>query len=118
DLADALAAVLRRYGELQRDFASEAGAARAIGVADMRPQVMPARFEEALESAGRSVASRGSGSEGDVLRQVAPLRGTYRSRPPRPVGPAWTTTICIPGTCPSPGSPAQKWSASTTGETR
>src|SRR5262249_55171089 len=32
DLADALAAVLRRYGELQRDFASEAGAARAIGV--------------------------------------------------------------------------------------
>ena len=79
DLPDALAVVLRRYGELQRDFASEAGAARAIGVADMRPQVMPARFEEALESAGRSVASRGSGSEGDVLRQVAAQRGTYRS---------------------------------------
>jgi Phosphotransferase enzyme family len=79
DLAAALAAVLGRYGELQRDFAPQAGAALAIGVADMRPQVMPARFEEALESAGRPVPGRGSGSARGVLRQVAALRGTYRS---------------------------------------
>jgi Phosphotransferase enzyme family len=79
DLAATLAAVLARYGELQRDFAPQADAALAIGVADMRPQVMPARFEEALASAGRSVADRGSGSARDVLRQVATLRGTYRS---------------------------------------
>jgi Phosphotransferase enzyme family len=79
DLARALAAVLGRYGELQRDFAPEADAALAIGVADMRPQVMPARFGEALESAGRSMADRGSGSARDVLRQVATLRGTYQS---------------------------------------
>jgi hypothetical protein len=78
-LVAALAAVLRRYGELQRDFAPETGAALAIGVADMRPQVMPARFEEALESAGRSMAGRGDGSARDVLRQLATLRGTYRS---------------------------------------
>jgi hypothetical protein len=40
---------------------------------------MPARFEQALESAGRSMPGRGSGSAHDVLRQVATLRGTYRS---------------------------------------
>jgi len=79
DLAAALAAVLARYGELQRDFAPQADAALAIGVADMRPQVMSARLEEALKSAGRSVSGRGSGSARDVLRQVATLRGTYRS---------------------------------------
>jgi hypothetical protein len=78
-LVAALAAVLARYGELQRDFAPHTGAALSIGVADMRPQVMPARFEEALESAGRSVAGLGSDSARDVLRQVATLRGTYRS---------------------------------------
>jgi Phosphotransferase enzyme family len=79
DLVAALAAVLARYGELQRDFAPLTGAALAIGVADMRPPVMPARFEQALESAGRSMPGRGSGSAHDVLRQVATLRGTYRS---------------------------------------
>lgn len=79
DLAGALAVALARYGELQRDFAPQADAALAIGVADMRPQVMPARFEEALESARRSMPGRDSASAHHVLRQVATLRGTYQS---------------------------------------
>jgi hypothetical protein len=78
-LAGALAVVLARYGQLQRDFAPEVDAALAIRVADMRPQVMLTRFEEALESVGRSIADPGSDSTRDILRQVATLRATYRS---------------------------------------
>jgi hypothetical protein len=79
DLVDALAAVLRRYGELQRDFAPETEAALTLGVADMRPQVMPSRLEEALETVGRSLAGQGAGGDRDLLREIASLRETYRS---------------------------------------
>jgi hypothetical protein len=79
DLAAALAAVLRRYGELQRAFSGETNGALALGTADMRPQLMPTRFEEALETVGRWIAHRGDSSDQDVLRQVAGLRDTYRS---------------------------------------
>jgi Phosphotransferase enzyme family len=40
---------------------------------------MPARLREALESAERSMANRGSGSARDALRLAATLRGTYQS---------------------------------------
>jgi Phosphotransferase enzyme family len=79
DLADALAAVLRRYAELQRDFAPEAEAALALGVADMRPEVMPTRFAEAVEAVGPSVADRGDDGDREALREVAALHATYRS---------------------------------------
>ncbi len=45
-----LAAALVRYGELQRELAPHAGELLDAGVADMRPEAMPARFEEALEA--------------------------------------------------------------------
>lgn len=48
ELADALVTVLPQYGQLQRDLASHADELLAIGVADMRPAVMPARFAEAV----------------------------------------------------------------------
>lgn len=79
DLADALAAVLRRYAQLQRAFAASAGAALALGVADMRAQVMPARFDEAVETVGRLVVSRGDAIGRHALGEVATLRATYRS---------------------------------------
>src|SRR6266542_4011554 len=71
DLADALAAVLRRYAQLQRAFAASAGAALALGVADMRAQVMPARFDEAVETVGRLVVGRGDAIGRDALGEVA-----------------------------------------------
>jgi hypothetical protein len=47
-LADALVAVLPQYGQLQRDLAPHADELMSFGVADMRPPVMPARFDEAV----------------------------------------------------------------------
>ncbi len=48
DLAEALAA----YAQLQRDLAPYAGQMLELGLADMRPQAMPARFDEAVEAVG------------------------------------------------------------------
>jgi Phosphotransferase enzyme family len=79
DLVEALAAVLARYGELQREFVSETDAALTLGVADMRPHVMPSRLEEALETVGRSLIDQGDGRDHDVLREVAARRDLYQS---------------------------------------
>jgi hypothetical protein len=49
---EALMVALPQYGELQRDLAPQAGALLALGVADMRPAIMPQRFDEALEVVG------------------------------------------------------------------
>ncbi len=49
-LADALVEGLVVYGRLQLDLASHVDELLAAGVADMRPAVMPERFEEALDA--------------------------------------------------------------------
>jgi hypothetical protein len=51
-LVEALAAALAQYGEVQRELAPQAGELLALGVADMRPEALPRRFEEALEATG------------------------------------------------------------------
>jgi Phosphotransferase enzyme family len=79
DLAATLAVILRCYAELQRDFVPETDAALALGVADMRAQVMPTRFDEALETVGRSVADGGDPRDHETLREVAGLREIYGS---------------------------------------
>jgi hypothetical protein len=79
DLVDALAAVLAEYGDLQRAFVHETDAALRLGVADMRPHVMPSRLDEALETVGRSLADQGDGRDRDVVREVASRRDAYRS---------------------------------------
>ena len=61
DLAGALAA----YGQLQRDLAPHAGEMLALGLADMRPEVMPQRFDEALDAVGGHA-------------RVEAMRDTYR----------------------------------------
>jgi hypothetical protein len=48
DLVDALVTVLPQYGRLQRELASHAGELLSFGIADMRPAIMPARFDEAV----------------------------------------------------------------------
>ena len=79
ELAEALAEIMRCYAELQRDFARETDAALAIGVADMRPEVMPGRFDEAMDVVGRSVDDRRVPDGRETLREVAARRKTYRS---------------------------------------
>src|SRR5215210_4091103 len=54
---DALPAALGQYGRPQRALAPHADALPALGVPDMRPEVMPERFEEALEAARASAPS-------------------------------------------------------------
>jgi hypothetical protein len=78
ELAEALAAILRCYARLQRDFAPESDSALALGVADMRAEIMPTRFDEALETVGRSKVDRSHPSR-ETLREVAALCETYRS---------------------------------------
>jgi hypothetical protein len=51
------AGALGQYGRLQRALAPHADALPALGVPDMRPELMPARFDEALEAARASAPS-------------------------------------------------------------
>jgi hypothetical protein len=69
DLAAALCAVLPQYAELQRALAPSADAMLALGVPDMRPQVMPQRFDEAME------ATAGLAGRSDVHVRLAARRG-------------------------------------------
>jgi hypothetical protein len=79
DLADALAAILQRYAELQRQFAVECDAALALGVADMRASAMPTRFDEALETVGHLVSDQGDVAGAETMPDVAAFGETYRS---------------------------------------
>jgi hypothetical protein len=50
DLVDALTVVLPQYGQLQRDLAPHTDELLSFGVADMRPAIMPDRFDEAVDT--------------------------------------------------------------------
>ena len=110
DLAAALCDVLPQYAELQRALAPSAEEILALGAPDMRPQVMPQRFEEALEATARSrvaaTSTRASPRGAGTWRSGAPGSRTRQARS------AWTTTTCTPGTSSAPAR-----SASTTGAT-
>ncbi len=51
----------------------------AMGLADMRPEVMPRRFDEAFATAGDYVGRQGSAEDRDTLARVEGLRETYAS---------------------------------------
>ena len=70
DLVDGLVAEVAQYGRLQRELEPHAGAMLALGVPDMRPAAMPARFGEALEAA--------SGGDAATLRRIAAMEETVR----------------------------------------
>jgi Phosphotransferase enzyme family len=76
ELVDALAATLPHYAQLQRDLAPHAHHLLALGVSDMRPEVMPSRFDEALDAVREYVEDRGSESERAGLERVAGMRAT------------------------------------------
>ena len=70
ELVRALCAVLPQYAELQRALAPHADELLALGVPDMRPAAMPARFEEAMD------ATRAQAGRSDVHARLAAERGT------------------------------------------
>jgi hypothetical protein len=71
ELTDAMAPALTQYARMQLQMAPHADALVALGVTDMRPAVMPARFEEALEVVGDYVARRGDPGERERYDAVA-----------------------------------------------
>jgi hypothetical protein len=75
-LVEALALALPRYAELQRGLTPHVADLLALGVSDMRPEVMPARFDQALAAVRRYVERRGDLSERAGLEQVAAMRPT------------------------------------------
>ena len=75
-LFEALLVALPQYGQLQRDLAAETDALLALGVTDMRPAIMPRRFDEALEVVGEYVERRGRSAELTAFRKVAAMGAT------------------------------------------
>jgi Phosphotransferase enzyme family len=75
ELVEAMTSVLAQYAQLQRDLAPHAEDLVALGVADMRAEALPARFEEALAVVGAYVEQRGEPDEAERyarLRRLGP----------------------------------------------
>jgi hypothetical protein len=76
ELVEPMARAMNQYGAMQLRLASEADALVGLGVSDMRPAVMPGRFEQALEAVGAYVERRGDTVERERHRAVAGMRAT------------------------------------------
>jgi hypothetical protein len=75
EVVDALVAVFPRYGELQRALMPQVPSLLSVGVVDMRADVMPKRFDEAVEAVGRYVARHAEESE--TYRRIVGMRDTF-----------------------------------------
>jgi hypothetical protein len=73
DFGDLLVSAFQHYGQLQRELAPSVPELLAAGVADMRAEVMPARFEEAADAARRRHGA------GDHFERALAMRDTFRS---------------------------------------
>jgi Phosphotransferase enzyme family len=72
----AMAEALPEYARLRRDLIPHAGELLELGVSDMRPQIMPSRFDEAVEAVRAYVERRGDESERAQLGEVVGMRDT------------------------------------------
>jgi Phosphotransferase enzyme family len=79
DLVDAMAIAMPRYGQLQRDLAPRVADLLGLGVTDMRPAVMPARFDEALAAVSRYAASGGTPEQRAAFGRLGPFRPVFVS---------------------------------------
>ncbi|NEA32162.1 aminoglycoside phosphotransferase family protein [Streptomyces sp. SID13031] len=80
DLSEVMVQVLPQYAQLQLDLMPHAEDLLATGVTDMRPAVMPQRFEEALEATGRYVAAEGDAEARERHTWVAGQRKEFTTR--------------------------------------
>jgi hypothetical protein len=76
ELTGALAAALPQYAELQRAAAPHLDRLLAAGLADMRPQVMPRRFAEALAIVRPWVERAGDAADRATLERLDGLHDT------------------------------------------
>jgi len=77
ELVHAMAKALSRYARLQRAVEPRVGDLRDIGIADMTPSAMPARFDEAVQAGERYVRSSGDPADAESLDRVAGHRATF-----------------------------------------
>jgi hypothetical protein len=77
DLVDVFVVILQQYGQFQRTLMPYVGDMLACGVADMRPAVMPERFDEAMAVANRYAAEHDSAGDRELLGHAAAMRGTF-----------------------------------------
>jgi hypothetical protein len=75
-LVSALGEALPEYARLQRDLIPHARELLELGVSDMRPEIMPSRFDEAVEAVRAYVDRRGEESERAQLSEVVGMRQT------------------------------------------
>ena len=73
-VAEAMLAILPQYAELQRALAPHADELLALGVHDMRPAVLPQRFDEALAAAQAFVEAHGSPEDRATCERIAAMR--------------------------------------------
>jgi hypothetical protein len=79
DLVDPLTTALVQYGRLQRELELRVDELLDLGLADMRPAAMPARFDEALDAVA-AASERSSDSEGRTIHgEVAAMERTVIS---------------------------------------
>ncbi|WP_394842414.1 hypothetical protein LZC95_35765 [Pendulispora brunnea] len=79
NLPEALVAVVPEYGQLQRDLAPHVDALLAVGVTDMRPAIMPTRFDEACSVVRALVDRSGSAAERHTVSRISECRDTFVS---------------------------------------
>ena len=75
-LVEALVAALVEYGRLQRELESHVDQLLDIGVADMRPAAMPARFDDALAAVGAIAEGGDDSTARTIVGKVAAMRST------------------------------------------
>ena len=75
--ADRFDGVLARYGALQRGLAAHAGELLALGVPDMRPAIMPARFREALDAVAAIAARADRPGDRELVTRAAALEPAF-----------------------------------------
>jgi Phosphotransferase enzyme family len=75
-LVAALGDALPAYARLQLDLAPHLEELLELGVSDMRPEVMPSRFDEAVDAVRTHVERRGAEAERTRLQEVVGMRAT------------------------------------------
>jgi Ser/Thr protein kinase RdoA (MazF antagonist) len=77
ELAEGLAAALGRYALLQQQLAGDVDELLRLGVDDMRPEAMPARFDQALAAVERYVIEHGDDRDRASLERIHQRRDWY-----------------------------------------
>jgi phosphotransferase family enzyme len=79
ELADAMETAMAGYGHFQRTLARHVDHLLSLGITDMRPAILPTRFEEALQAVGQHISARGDAADRTAYERVLGLGETVVS---------------------------------------